>query len=368
MSRYRPEEYDLRSLERGLKLKTSEIVLGMSLLGWNITASTLSRLRTGSDVNIDVAGLPFYTIRRLFPTRSGVAIVAQMATLINRRALEDELTGDQLERALNAAEELIEQAEDQYGQLRKPDDEEDQADRTLDSALIAEAKAQLAATRNQHLAALGYFLGAYRKLLPVARMPGCQLGVIVCLGRSLAAALNEAFDCDEAAGRPIGKEPVGRDWHLWNIVQQYKDLSLRRLLVKAIDATGDDRMAANHVDGFALAAEPREAARMLQMGLALAREKVTLKDWQPPGRDKPVIGEDYLKSAVAEYERHRVEEVNRDEVETMTSKGARFVKRRAVAAILALMVLTALALATHATQVEARPGRVTAAPISVNVG
>jgi hypothetical protein len=69
MSRYRAEEYDLRSLERGLKLKTSEIVLGMSLLGWNINASTLSRLRRSSDVNVRSSGFVVSLLQPLFDVR-----------------------------------------------------------------------------------------------------------------------------------------------------------------------------------------------------------------------------------------------------------------------------------------------------------
>lgn len=169
---YRPEIYELRSLELGLEMQTSEIVLAMSLLGWKVSESTLSRLRKGSDLNIDVGGLPFFAVRCLFP--NAVATIAQTATWMNRHALSQKLTGDDLEDVLSEVEEQIAQAQNHLDQLRRPVDEEAKIDRALDRASIAEAKGQLAATRKQHRAALDHFLEAYLDLTsfrPHGRMP-----------------------------------------------------------------------------------------------------------------------------------------------------------------------------------------------------
>jgi hypothetical protein len=115
--------------------------------------------------------------------------------------------------------------------------------------------------------------------------------------------LNEAWECDEAAGRSVGQQTADRDWYLWEVLTFYKGVSLYPLLEQGVARTGDDRVAANHVDGFALANEPHHAARTIKIGLAHAGEGVTLETWQPLERTAPVIKEDYLNEAVAEYER-----------------------------------------------------------------
>ena len=357
---YRPEIYELRALELGLEMQTSEIVVAMNLLGWKVSESTFSRLRKGSDVNIDVGGLPFFTIRCLFP--NAVATIAQTATWMNRRALSQKLTGDDLEDVLSEVEEQIAQAQHHLDQLRSPVDEESKIDRALDRASIAEAKGQLAAKRNQHLAALDYFLEAYLALLPVARMAGCPIGVTVCLGRTLGAALSEAYDCDEDAGRVIGETHVGQDWHLLKVLQHYKAPSVLPLLAEAVKRTGDDRIAANHADGFALAGEPRESARMIQVGLAYADEGATLETWKPPGRSTAVIAEPYMADAVAEYKRLRD-----DEAKSKTAINSKeSVVNRIIAAIVGLATL--IALATHVDPALARPERITALQTCISVG
>jgi hypothetical protein len=58
---------------------------------------------------------------------------------------------------------------------------------------------------------LEHFLNAYGLLLPVARKAGCHLGAIICLGRTLAAALNEAFHC------ALAGDEAGRG-ELWRVV------------------------------------------------------------------------------------------------------------------------------------------------------
>jgi hypothetical protein len=79
------------------------------------------------------------------------------------------------------------------------------------------------------------------------------MGAVVCIGRVLAAAVNEAYDLDEQDKRPLGKEPVGKNWHLREVLDLYKSPDTADILLKAVNATGDDRMAANHADGFQLA-------------------------------------------------------------------------------------------------------------------
>ena len=76
---YRPELYDLKILESesGLNLTPSEIVAEMALQGWIICESTLSRLRTGSGVNIDVAGLPFYATGQRLLSRAAVSEITE---------------------------------------------------------------------------------------------------------------------------------------------------------------------------------------------------------------------------------------------------------------------------------------------------
>jgi hypothetical protein len=348
---YRDEEYDLRVLERGLGMRTSEIIHQLSLMGYRISEPTLSRLRTGANVNIDVAGIPFLAVRSLFPTLSGVAIAAQTAVWVIRWADLNKLTGDELVGVLNEVEEQIKRAQNQYDQLKDALDEDTVADRTLDRASIAEAKGQLAASHGQHLAALTFFLEAFDIALPAARARGKQLGVVVCLGRNLAAALNEAYDCDEGDKRPVGKAPVGEDWHLWKVVQHYKSQapSMFRLLKEGADRIGDDRLAANHADGFALAGEYRYAAAMLQVGLAHTRKKTRLEAWQPLGRDKPVINEEYMTEAVAYYE--RMEQAKEQDAKKRVAK---FV----ITAIVGFAAMAALAVVTLA-QADARPGRIT---------
>ena len=362
---YRPEAYELRYLERGLELSSSEIVHGMCMAGWQVGEATLCRLRTGSIVNIDVAGLPFYAIGRLFPTVSGIAVMAQTAIWLNRLALSNKLTKNALEDVLSEAKELIYQAENRYALMRVPADEEAKDDQALDLAAIAEAKGQLAATQNNHRAALDHFLNAYSRLLPVARKPGCQLGVIVGLGRALAAALNEAFDCDEAEGHLVGVSPIGSDWQLLKVTRHY-NRSAFPLLVNAVIATGDDRMAANHVDGFALANDPTHAARMIQIGLAQACKGTTLEAWTPPDRHAPVIEENYLSATRAEYERLVQTEFSHQPI--AASPLHRASTKLLIIALAVLTGLMAFAEGTHVTQAVARPGRVTALEVTLNVG
>jgi hypothetical protein len=100
---------------------------------------------------------------------------------------------------------------------------------------------------------------------------------------------------------------------------------------------------------------------MMQVGLAHAGEGITLEAWQPPGRATVVINEDYMNSAVAEYKR-----LPPFEEGTMkrAKKGA---TKRVIAAIVGILALTAFALATYVEHAQARPGRVSAVEVSVNV-
>jgi hypothetical protein len=357
---FRPELYELRALELGIGMQTSEIVQAMNLMGWKVSESTMSRLRKGSDLNIDVGGLPFFAVRCLFP--NAVASIAQTATWMIRRALSQKLAGDDLEDVLGEVEEQIAQAQYHLDQLKPPADDEAKADRALDMASIAEAKGQLAATRTQHLAALDHFLEAYLTLLPFARMAGCPVGITVCLARTLGAALSEAYDCDEDVGRVIGNEPIGHDGYLWKVVQHYKVPSLLPLLVEGVRRTGDDRIAANHADGFALAGEPCECARMMQVGIAFADERATLETWKPHGRSAPVIAEPYMADAIVEYNRLRDNEIK----PKSTNNSKETAMKRIIAAIVGLAAL--FALATHVDPASARPERITGLQTLMNVG
>jgi hypothetical protein len=362
---YRPELNEYKLLERGLELQTKEIVLGLCREGWKTNEATISRMRTGSDVNIDVAGIPFYAIQQLFSTTSGVAVLAQTGIWLNRRALFEEKTGEDLDDILDDIEERIKKAKLRYAQLKTPTDEDVRAEHALDLASIEEAEGQLAATRNQHLAALGHFIQAYRYLLPVARAPGCNVSVIIALGRTLGAALNEAYDCDEADGRPVRQGSVALDWHLWQVLQYYKAPSPLPLLIEAVRRTGDDRMAANHVDGFQLAGEPRQAARMIQLGLAEAGKDVTLETWQPHGRCAPVVSEEYMVEAVLEYRRLCQQETGKRAKASTTTAS---IIKSMVAAIIGAAAITAVVLATDVNKAEARPGRLTAVQVPLNIG
>jgi hypothetical protein len=340
-------------LETGLGMISKEIVSEMELQGWNLSVSTLSRLRTGDDTNIDVAGLPFYVIYKVFPTRSGIAVLCQQACWLVRRALHQKLAGDDLAKILEEVENRIYEAEDRYAGQKAADNEEDKFDLALDKASILDAMGQVAATKKQHAEALKKFLEAFNLLLPVVRRPGCNFGALVCAGRVLAAALNEAYDLDEItdAKRLIGIEPVGEDWHLQKVLKLYKPLDMPEMLLTAINFTGDDRMAANHADGFQLDGKPEQAARMIEAGLAHAGKAgkgVTLETWQPHGRDKPVINEDYMKPAVTEYRRRRKAEDERP------GRG-----KSIPAVIVLVLALAALYAATFVKSAEARPGRVT---------
>jgi hypothetical protein len=176
----------------------------------------------------------------------------------------------------------------------------------------------------------------------------------------LAAALNEAWDCDEDADRPVGTEPVGQDWHLWKVLKHYKAPSPLPLLSDALDRTGDDRVAANHADGFALAGLPTEAARMIELGLAHAAPAATVENWQPEGRQEPVISEPYMKDAVEEYRRLRDKQSGRKG--NIQSK--RSTMTRAIAIILGLATL--IAAITYIDPAKARPSRITSVQTSSN--
>jgi len=356
----RPEIYDLRALELGLDMQTSQIVSEMNLMGWKINESTMSRLRNGSDLNIDIAGLPFFAIRCLFP--SAVACAAQTATWMVRHALAQKLKGDELDEVLLEAKEQLVHAQDLLDQLKVPADDETTADRALDRASIAEGYGQVLATRDKHHAALGKFLEAYTTLLPHARRAGCSIGILICLGRVLGAALSEAWDCDEQAGRLIGTERVGFDWYLWKVLKHYKAPSPLPLLTDGVNRTGDDRVAANHSDGFALAGLPREAARMIEIGMAHAEPGTTLETWQPIGRSAPVVAEPYMKDAVAEY--RRLKDKQKSPNANINNKAR--IMTRVIAIIVGLATL--IALVTHIDPAKARPERITGIQSATNVG
>jgi hypothetical protein len=276
--------------------------------------------------------------------------------------LSQKLAGEDLEYVLTEVEEQIAQAQYHLDQLKPPADEEAKADRALDRASIAEAKGQLVATRKQHVAALDHFLEAYRTLLPFARMAGCPVGITVCLARTLGAALSEAYDCDEDAGRVIGNESIGQEWHLAKVLQHYKVRSLLPLLAEAVRRTGDDRIAANHADGFALAGEPCECARMMRVGIAYADEGATLETWKPHGRSAAVIAEPYMARAVAEYNRLRDNGIKPKSI----NNSKEIAMKRIIAAIVGLATL--IALATHVDPASARPERITALQTIMNIG
>jgi hypothetical protein len=86
---------------------------------------------------------------------------------------------------------------------------------------------------------------------------------------------------------------------------------------------------------------------MIEAGLVRAGKGMTLDTWQPYGRDKPVISEDYMKPAVIEYKR-------RQAGEGRPGRGKNILA--IIGVVLALAVLYATVLAKDA---EARPSRVT---------
>jgi len=345
--------YLLQYLKLGLGLETGDIIDDMWVQhGTRISQTTAWRIATGK---ADVAGLPDYAIKQLFSTNSGVAILAQTAIWIVRRAVSEEWAGDERDLALGEAEELIQNAQARYDELIPPANDEARGDRALDLASIAEAKGQLAATYGKHYDAFLHFLEAYRTLLPIARRAGCAIGAVICLARTLGAALNEAYDCDEQSGRRVGKDPIDRDWCLWTVLQCYEAPSPIQLLVDAVERTGDDRIAANHADGLALAKKPLQAARMIQVGLSYATDGTTLDSWQPLGRTQPVISESYMADAVVEFKRLTAGKPSK------AATGEKNVRGIIVAILIGAAALTGFTTMLHVPSADARPGRVTLA-------
>jgi hypothetical protein len=329
---------DLRIL-RNLGESVEEISRQLQRRGWPVTTFKIYRAQAQKQY-VDISGLSFYAVERLFLTTSGVAILAQTATLFLRFADQNKYKDEALQTAFADADEYVARAEERLSLLKQPSEFE-KGERALDQASIIEPRGHAAKMVGRHQDAMVQFLRGYRLLLPFSRESGCDVGIIICLSRLLAAALNEAWMSDEARGKSPSE-------NVEKVLQFYRVPAPIRLLEKAIEITSDDRVAANHADGFALAREPLPAARMFEAGLKAARlihEDVTLEKWQPDRRTYPVINEDYMKDAVSTY---------------LKRQSKRSSNASVVATIIGIIAVCAVAITLHIQRAEAKPGPISA--------
>jgi hypothetical protein len=311
---------DLRTLlEMGYS--NADIVQKGIALGHPLSASTLSRLRTKTPDNTDVAGVSVVLIEILFG--NSFAGGAARNELLMRGALRDiqmltkkrdelaieagKASGDdkakcnervdRLDEVLIAAELRLEDAIEGAEQFVRdtrvsmkrfmPPQTKDEADADkIDAAALLLCEGQICLYRKKFPEAYQFLMNAWSVIEELAREePGYGPATYI-----LSRAAGNAFFASCPGVETIAKLedfPKLRD-----VVNKMATAPFFKVAKRAVMTTKDERLGGNLSQAFALAGRHDWAAEIvLLLKLPVGTD---IRLWTPPGWDKPVMAESYM--------------------------------------------------------------------------